>query len=82
MNLVDVFEFLQPPTRSIFPKPSARSRVIIIERERFLYGAAVDMDVTHEPPLTEAVHLKVSAPLYKALKRLAEKQDCSINSVA
>jgi hypothetical protein len=40
------------------------------------------MDVTHEPPLTEAVHLKVSAPLYKALKRLAEKQDCSINSVA
>lgn len=40
------------------------------------------MNLTPEAPLTEAVHLKVSAPLYKALKRLAEKQDCSINCLA
>jgi hypothetical protein len=40
------------------------------------------MSITHEPPLTEAVHLKISAPLYRALKRLADKQDCSINSIA
>ena len=40
------------------------------------------MDITHEPPLTEAVHLKISVPLYRALKRLAEKQDCSFNSIA
>jgi hypothetical protein len=40
------------------------------------------MDITHEPPLTEAVHLKISAPLYRALKRLADKQDCSINLLA
>jgi predicted HicB family RNase H-like nuclease len=35
-----------------------------------------------EAPLTEAVHLKISAPLYRALKRLAEKQDCSFNHLA
>jgi hypothetical protein len=40
------------------------------------------MSITPEPPLTEAVHLKISAPLYRALKRLAEKQDCSINLIA
>jgi predicted HicB family RNase H-like nuclease len=40
------------------------------------------MDITPELPLTEAVHLKISAPLYRALKRLAEKQDCSVNSMA
>jgi predicted transcriptional regulator len=40
------------------------------------------MNKTPEPPLTESVNLKVSAPLYKALERLAEKQKCSIKYVA
>jgi hypothetical protein len=44
--------------------------------------AEIAMNTIPESPLTEAIHLKISAPLYKALKRLAEKEDCTINHIA
>jgi hypothetical protein len=40
------------------------------------------MNASSQLPLTEAIHLKISAPLFKALQRLAKKEDSSINSIA
>jgi hypothetical protein len=40
------------------------------------------MNASSQLPLTEAIHLKISAPLFKALQRFAKKEDSSINSIA